>query len=471
MLVFLCLVKIKEGVMNIIIVGCGKVGYTLVDQLSGESHSLVVIDEKPEQVRKITDTLDAMGVIGNGVSYQTLCEAGIRTADLLIAVTGSDEQNLLCCVLARKNGHCQAIARVRNPLYNPVTDFLKKEFDLAMIINPERAAADEIFHLFRFPTAIKIDYFVNGKVELMHFRIGKNSHLKDQRVLYIKNHLQMNILVGPVKRGEEIHIPNGDFIFRENDVVSFIGTRKEFLCFFEKLHLLSNPVKTAILAGGGKISFYLAKLLLAAGTDTTIIEMNKERCEYLSEVLPKANIIHGDATDEWLLEQEGLGAAQGFAALTDLDEENILLSLHVKKKTDAKVITKVNRVNFASVISGLELDTVMYPRVITSNYIVRYVRVMENSLHKRMSGSDVERLYLLEDGRAEALEFVIREPSGITDVPLCALKIKRNILIGCIYRNGEVILPGGQDTIQVKDSVIVFVSGYKIANIREILEA
>lgn len=456
--------------MKIIIVGCGKVGYTLVEQLSGEDHDLVVIDEKQEQVENITESLDAMGVIGNGVSRKTLEEAGIDAADLLIAVTGSDEQNLLCCVIAKSSWHCQTIARVRNPVYNPEKYFFRKEFSLAMIINPEQLAADEIFNIFRFPTAVKIDHFVNGHVELLHFRVGKDSPLIDKRVVDIRNNIQGNILIGTVKRDEEVMIPNGDFILRVNDVVGILATRKDALAFFEKIKLLSNPVKNAVLAGGGKISFYLAQYLLATGTETTIIEIDHNRCEYLSESLPKATIIQGDATDEWLLEQEGAHIAQGFAALTDLDEENILLSLHVMKHSNAKVITKVNRVNFASVINELSLDTVIYPRVITADHIVRYVRMMQNSLHKRMSGSDVERLYRLEDGKAEAMEFIIKENSEVTNVPLCELKLRRNILIGCIYRNGMVIVPGGQDRIQIRDSVIIILSGYKISDIKDILQ-
>ena len=456
--------------MDIIIVGCGKVGYTLVEQLSGESHSLVVIDKKAEQVANITESLDAMGIVGDGVSYETLYEAGIKTADLLIAVTGSDEQNFLCCLLAKKNPGCHTIARVRNPVYNSEISYFKRKLGINLIINPEYAAADEIFHIFRFPTAVKIDHFVNGQVELLHFRIGKNSPLIDQKILNIRNTLQCNVLICTIKRDETVMIPNGEFIFRENDVVSMIASRKEALGFFEKIRILTNPVKSAVLAGGGKISFYLAKLLLATGTDTTIIEIDHDRCEYLSEALPKATIINGDATDEWLLEQEGVHYAKGFAALTDLDEENILLSLHIKKKAEAKVITKVNRVNFASVISELDLDTVIYPRVITADHIVRYVRMMENSRKNRMIGSDVERLYRLQDGKAEAMEFIIKEPSAVTDTPLCKLKLRKNILNGCIYRAGKVILPGGQDEIKVKDSVIIILSGYKIADIKDILE-
>ncbi|MCI8390993.1 MAG: Trk system potassium transporter TrkA [Roseburia sp.] len=451
--------------MNIIIVGCGKVGRTLVEQLSNEDHDIVVIDENPEKVESISNEQDAMGITGNGINHQTLIEAGIMTADLLIAVTGDDEKNLLCCVIAKKTGHCQTIARVRNPVYNNEIAFLKKEFGLAMIINPELTAANEISRIFQFPSAIRVDSFAKGHVELLHFKVGKNSPLIRLKLFNLHQTLRTNVLVCTVIRGEEVIIPNGDFEFQENDIVAIASRRQDAIAFFERIGIMKHKVQTAILAGGGKLSYYLAKILIASGIHVTIIEVSHKRCDELAELLPKATIICGDATDQALLAEEGLEHTQGFAALTGLDEENILLSLYAGDVSNATTVTKVNRITFNSVINELNLGSIIYPRVITADYILKYVRSANYSRN-----SNVETLYKLANGKAEALEFLIKADSAVAGIPLQKLRLRKNTLIGCIYRNGNVILPSGQDAMMAGDSVIVVLSGYRISDIQEILE-
>lgn len=453
--------------MNIIIVGCGKVGCTLVEALSIENHNIVVIDSRPEKVSALTDTVDVMGIVGNGVSHTTLKQAGIETADLLIAVTGSDEENLLCCVIAKKSGHCQTIARIRNPIYNEEKDFLQKEFGLSMIINPELTAANEISKVFQFPSAIRVDTFAKGRVELLHFKIGNNSPLCGLKLSKFHATLHCNdILVCTIARNsEEVIIPNGDFEFQENDVVAIASERRNAIDFFRKIGIVKNRVGNAILAGGGKVSYYLAKSLLASGIRVTIIEVDRERCDILSELLPHATVICGDATDQNLLLQEGLEHAQGFAALTGLDEENILLSLYANDISNAKTVTKINRINFHSVINELNLGSIIYPRIITSDYILKYVRSTYNS-----KDSNVETLYKLANGKAEALEFIIKADSAVAGIPLADLHFRKNTLICCIYRNGKVIIPSGQDIMMAGDSVLVVLSGYRISDIKEILE-
>lgn len=451
--------------MKIIIVGCGKVGYTLVEQLSGEEHDIVVIDERAEKVNSITEELDAMGIVGNGVSYQTLSEAGIKNADLLIAVTGSDEQNLLCCVIAKKAGHCKTIARVRNPIYNNEIAFLREELGLAMIINPEFTSASEIARIFQFPSAVKIDTFSKGRIELLHFRITKECLLNNYELIHIRNTLKCDVLVCMVTRGDEVIIPKGDFVFQEGDVIAIVATPPKASEFFRKIGIGTNRIHTAMIVGGGTIAYYLARRLLSVGIETKIIDWNPARCEELSELLPKATIICGDGTDQRLLMQEGLESVDGFAALTGLDEENILLSLYAKKVSHAKTVTKINRINFTSVLNDIELDSITYPRLLTADVITKYVRSMNESLH-----INVENLYKLEDGRAEALEFYIKEASEVTDIPLGKLRIRKNILICCINRRGQIIIPGGQDTLQVGDSVIVVLTHSRLNDIKEILE-
>ncbi|MCM1185831.1 MAG: Trk system potassium transporter TrkA [Lachnoclostridium sp.] len=451
--------------MNIIIVGCGKVGSTLVEQLNGENHNIVVIDENESRVKSITDDLDAMGIVGNGVSYQTLKDAGISRADLLIAVTGSDEQNLLCCVIAKKTGNCKTIARVRNPIYNTEVAFLRKELGLAMIINPELACASEIARIFQFPSAVKIDTFSKGRIELLRFRVTAQCLLNNYELIHVRTTLKCDVLVCMVTRGEEVLIPKGDFVFREGDVVAIVSTPPKANDFFKKIGIETGKIHTAMIIGGGAISYYLARRLLSIGITTKIIDPDPVRCEQLHELLPKATIICGNGTDEKLLRQEGLETVDGFAALTGLDEENILLSLLAKKSSHAKAVTKINRINFNSVLEDIKLDSITFPRLITADIIIKYARSMNESLD-----SNVENLYKLEDGRAEALEFYIKEASDVTGTPLSKMRLKKNLLICCITRNSQVILPNGQDELMVGDSVVVVTTQSRLNDIKDILE-
>ena len=452
--------------MEIIIVGCGKVGYTLATQLSNEDHNIVVVDKNPDKVEHITSDLDAMGVVGNGVSYQTLQEAGVSSADLVIAVTGSDEENLLCCVIAKKAGNCKTIARVRNPIYNEEIDFLKEEFGLSMVINPELTAAGEIAKIFQFPAAIRVDTFARGHVELLHCKLTKDSPLVGIKLMQLFHKLKVNVLVCEVIRGEDVIIPNGNFVFEEGDIIAIASNRANARDFFKKAGIMKNPVKNAILAGGGKISYYLAKILMLSGIQVKIIEKDLARCDFLSAELPDATIILGDATDQTLLDEEQFASTDGFACLTGLDEENILLALHVNSNSKAKTVTKVNRISFQNVIDNLDIGSIIYPRVATADRIVKYVRSSSAAQHD----NNVETLYKLANGKAEALEFNITDRSRITDIPLQQLNIRENTLIGSIYRNGQVIFPGGQDMIKVGDTVMVVLSGYRLSDIEDILE-
>ncbi len=451
--------------MQIIIVGCGKVGYTLVEQLNGEDHNIVVIDLKEDKVRSVTDELDAMGIVGNGTSFQTLMEAGIKQADLLIAVTNSDEQNLLCCVIAKKAGHCKTIARVRNPIYTTELEFLRKELGLAMIINPEMASASEIARIFQFPSAVKIDAFSKGRIEMIHFRVTEDCKLNNYGLIHIRTTLKCEVLVCTVTRGDRIIIPRGDFIFQAGDMVAIVTTPANANDFFRKIGINIGRIHTAMIVGGGTIGYYLAKRLLSIGTQVKIIDMDPKRCEQLSELLPKATIICGNGIDQNLLMEEGLAHVQGFAALTGLDEENILLSLYAKKASKAKVVTKINRISFNSVLDDLKLDSITYPRLLTADTITKYARSMNESLH-----SNVENLYKLQDGKVEALEFYIKDDNPlITNIPLLKLPIKKNILICCINRHNNIIIPGGQDVIMPGDSVVVVLTGERLNDITDIL--
>lgn len=451
--------------MQIIIVGCGKVGRTLADQLQEENTDLTLIDLMPEKLNAITEDIDAMGIVGNGASINTLMEAGIDTADILIAVTASDELNLLCCLIAQKTGHCHTIARVRNPIYSKEIGFLKERLGVTMIINPEFAAAQEISRLLRFPSAIKIDTFARGRVELLKFKVLPEFGLDGMSVSRISDTFRCDILICAIESPDNVIIPGGNSIIRDGDMVSILAAPKNAAMFFRKIGLKTNQVKNAIIAGGGTISYYLAQALLDMNIDIKIIEKDKIRCEVLSDLLPDAIIINGDATDRSLLMEEGLAKAEAFVTLTNLDEENIFLSLFAKNVSQAKLVAKVNRLSFDDVIDSLDIGSVIYPKYITADYILQYVRAMQNSI-----GSNVETLYHILDNRAEALEFSIHENAPVVGKTLSELNLKRNLLVGCIHRKGVVSIPRGNDQIKVGDTVIIVTTDKGLRDIGDILE-
>lgn len=450
--------------MNIIIVGCGKVGITLAETLSSEDHNISLVDTSTDTLSNIPESLDALRISGNGASFSTLQEAGIESAHLLIAVTNSDELNLLCCLVAKKVAKCQTIARVRDPIYHQELGFIKEKMGISMIINPELTAATEIARLLRFPSAIKIDTFAKGRVELLKFRLKPEFKLNGVPIHRMAARINSNVLICAVERGNEVTIPDGNFILQDNDLLSIIASPTHAAAFFHYIGLKTNQVKNTMIVGGGTIGYYTAKQLLEMKIDTRIVEIDKARCDQLSELLPAATIIHGDGTDRQLLIEEGLTRAEAFVTLTNMDEENILLSLFAKSNSDAKLVTKVNRLSFTDIINNLDIGSVIYPTNLTADYILRYVRAMSNSI-----GSNVETLYKILDGRAEALEFVVREKSAVTDIPLSQLPLKKNLLIGCIHRNGVIKIPRGQDSIKVGDSVIVVTTRKGLDDIQDIL--
>ena len=452
--------------MNIIIAGCGKVGRALAEQLSREKHDITVIDRKPEAIQQITNIADVRGVVGNGASFEIQMDAGIDTADLMIAVTDADEVNLLCCLIAKKAGGCQTIARVRNPVYHHEIHHIKDELGLSMVINPEWAAAMEMARLLRFPSAIDIDTFANGRIELLRFQLEEQNPLCNNKIKDLHMLSRCEVLICIVERGNEVLIPSGEVELKAGDMISVVASPVNASRFFKTIGIETNQVKNTMIIGGGKISFYLAKRLLEMGIQVKIIEKDRDACERLCEILPKAMIINGDGTDRELLAEEGLAKAEGFAALTNMDEENVMLALYAKSMSKAKKITKVNRNTFDTIIGSLNIGSLIYPKHITSETILQYVRAMQNSI-----GSNVETLYRLVDGNAEALEFVIKGKSEVTDIPLQELQLKPHILVCAINRKGKIIIPKGQDCIQEGDSVVIITTdcgAYK--DIRDIMK-
>lgn len=454
----------KENGLKIIIVGCGKVGANLVDQLSKEGHDITVIDKKAEKIQDITNTYDVMGLVGNGASYSTQMEAGIEETDLIIAVTDSDELNLLCCTVAKRVGKCAAIARVRTPDYSEETGYLREQLGLAIIINPELEAAREVARILYLPTALEVNSFAHGQAELVKFKVPEGNLLNGLSLAYLGKNITNDILICAVERNGEVYMPNGDFVLQSGDVVSFVSERHIARDFLKQIGLATRQVKDTMIIGASKAAYYLAKELLNMGISVKIIEKEKENCESLSVKLPKAIIINGDGTDPDILKEEGIETVQSFIPLTGIDEENIMLTLYAKQVSKAKVVTKINRVNYKQVINNLDLGSLVYPKYITSEAIIAYVRAKKNSM-----GSNIETLYHMFDSRVEAIEFIVEENSKVSGVPIKDLKLKKDVLISFINHNGHIIIPTGNDEIEDGDTVMIVTKNTGFTGIDDIV--
>lgn len=453
----------RQG-LKIIIVGCGKVGSTLVEQLCREGHDITIIDNNADKIQELTNLYDVMGLVGNGASYSVQMEAGIEGTDLIIAVTDSDELNLLCCTVAKRVGNCAAIARVRNPDYSKEVDYLREKLGLAMIINPELEAAKEIARILYLPTALEVNSFAHGQAELIKFKVPEDNLLDGITIAQLDQKVPDKVLVCAIERNGDVSIPSGNSTIIAGDVISFLAPRNTIKRFLQHISVKNKKVRSTMIIGGGKAAFYLATQLLNMGISVKIIEQNRARCEELSLLLPKAIIINGDGTDEELLKEEGLGVMESFVPLTGLDEENVMLTLHARQFEGTKVITKINRITFKSVINSLDLGSVIYPKLITSEAIIAYVRAKANSMD-----SNIETLYHMFDSRVEAIEFRIDQPSEVTDVPLMNLKLKDHLLVAFINRNGSIILPSGQDCICLGDTVMIVTTHTGFVDIQDIL--
>ena len=455
--------------MKIIILGCGKVGYNLAEQLTREGHDITIIDSRDDKVENACNKLDIMGLQGNGTSYLVQEEAGVADADLMIAVTDKDEINLLACLIAKKAGNCQTIARVRNPEYHREIGFLKEELGLSMVINPELAAAAEIGRLIQVPSAMEIDTFAKGKVNLVKFEIPMNSAWAGMKIMEVSSRMRGEFLICIIERkGKdgmgEVVIPDGNTYLQGGDKISVIVPPERMNDLFGKMGVSHRIIKNVMIVGGGKISYYLAEHLLKSRIKVKIVEINREKCEELSEKLPDAMIIHGDAANETLLSEEGIQNMDAFVSLTNFDEENIMLSLYANKESKAKLFTKVNRIAFEGVINDIPIGSIVSPKNLTAEYIIQHVRSMQNSI-----GSNVETVYRMVHNKVEALEFNVKEDSKVTNVSLAELKLKPNLLICSIIRNGRRITPSGQDMILKGDSVVVVTTNIGLNDIQEIM--
>lgn len=437
--------------VKIIVVGIGKVGYTVADQLSNEDHDVTIIDTNEKVLNSALNNLDVIAVGGNGTTRRVLLDAGVEDSDLVIALTGSDELNLLCCLLATKLGANGTIARVRSPEYSEDIRLIKDSLGLSMAINPEREAAEEILRILKYPSAKNIDTFAKGKISIVSFTATKTCTLCGKAVKDSFSVLKTRALACAVERNDKIFIPFGDSVIKENDVVAVLVAPDETPMFFKEIGLPVNTVKKTMIIGGGRIGLYLATEMCRLNMDTTIVESNPKTAENLSYLLPKANIICGDGTNRALLMEEGLQESSAICCLTGIDEENLILSLFAKKVApNIKTIAKINRTAFNEVVNSLDIGSVIYPKYITASQILQHVRAKKNNI-----GNNVETLYKIIDNKVEALEFHVSEESELINTSLEELQLRNNVIIGSINRKGKVFIPCGKDSLQIGDSVVV----------------
>ncbi len=452
--------------MNIIVVGCGKVGLTLADQLNHEGHNITIIDSNEKVLRHAVEALDVMGIQGNGAMLKTQSEAGVKDADVLIATTDSDEINMLCCLIAKKEGNCATIARIRDPQYTDEVVYLRDELNLALVINPEMAAAKEVERLLRFPSAMKIDSFSRGRLDLIRTRIPEKSRLCGLKLYELPKICHVEVLICTIQRAGEVMIPSGNDEIRAGDEISFIAKPNQVMQFFSNVGIDYVPIKSCMIVGGGKVSYYIAKYIQETKLNIKlkIIELNKDRCEYLASEFPKVTIINGDGADQQLLKREGIENIDAFCSLTGFDEENIMLSLYAGKLSKARLVTKINRIAFEDVTKDMNLGSVIYPKQIVADLIVQYVRALKNS-----EGSNVETLYKIADGRAEALEFKVGSDPELINKTFAEMKLKPHVLVGAIIRDHRIITPRGADFLLPGDRVIIVTTNTGFNDLNDIL--
>ena len=449
--------------MNIVIVGAGKVGETLIGNLVREKHDVAIVDSDYEIVKNIVDRYDVKGIVGGGLERNVLIDAGTEKADFFIACTSRDEMNILCCVLAKKIGAQRTIARVRDPEYFKEMENMRTDLGLDYSFNPELATAIEIAQVLKFPSALSVESFAGGRTRMAEFEITANNPLVGKNLQQISREYGKKILIGVVQRGEKIIIPHGDYIVESGDLIHIIGDEQEIVSFCKELKIFKRRAKSVFIIGGGKITYYLAQDLLNSGVSVKIVEKDEERAEELSELLPKATILIGDGTYQEVLDEENLKGNDACITLTGMDEENVMISLYAKSRKVDKTVTKIDRPSVLQLVSTLGLGTVVSPRNVIANHIVRFVRSFSSD---KDEGADT--LYKIGN-RAEALEFTVVDGFKGINVPLKELTLKKSVLIGGIVRDNEFILPSGDSTLNVGDRVIVVSEEKQFTKLSQIL--
>lgn len=452
--------------MNIIVVGCGKIGTTILENLVTEGHNVTAVDNRPRPLADITNIHDVITVCGNGGDCETLAEAGVASADLVVAATGSDEVNMLCCYMAGRMGAANTVARIRNPEYNDRSLLtMKQHLNLSLAINPDKLAAQDLYHTLRLPAAVKVETFSGRNFEMIELKLKADSPLVGMPLSEARNRFKAKFLICVVQRGGRVCIPDGNFVLQDGDKIGLTAARGEMNKLIKAMGLTKKQTRKVMILGGSRTAYYLAKRLLTAGVEVKIIDKDRAVCESLSELLPDATVIYGDGTQQEMLLEEGLESTDAFVALTGMDEQNILLSFFAVARNVPKVIAKASRRELGALAEQLGLDNVVSPRSIVADLLVQYARALENSM-----GSNVETLYRLMDDGAEALVFKVADDPRLVRIPLKELQLKSQVLVAGILRGRETVIPTGADTILPDDRVVVITAGHRLNDLADILK-
>ncbi len=451
--------------MKIVVAGLGKIGLTVLSNLVSEGHDVVGIDVNDDVVKEASNRYDAMFACGNASDCSLMQEVGVSACELFVAVTDSDETNMLSCFLAGRMGAAHTLARIRTPEYNDdELGFLRKNLAISESLNPERSAAKEIYNILKFPSAVNIETFSSGHFEMVELVLKADSVLDGMTLAQMRKAYDAKFLVCAVQRGDEVFIPGGGFVLKGGDRIGVTASHAEITKLLRQLGILQKKARNIMILGASRTAYYLAKLLVASGNNVKIIERDKARCEEFSDAIPEAALICGDGARTDLLKEEGIRTMDAFVALTGMDEENILISYFALSQGVPKVISKVNRTEIATLSEKLGVDSIVSPRKLVGNIVTRYARALQSSV-----GSSVETLYRLMDGKAEALEFKVRSDFAFMEIPLRELHLKKNVLIAGIVRGGKPIIPSGDDAILPEDRVVVIASGVTLGDLADIL--
>ncbi len=451
--------------MEIVIIGLGRIGRTVLKNLAEEGHTVTIIDEDKPKVENLIEKYDVLGVIGNGVCMDIQKEAGVNHADLVIALTRSDEHNILACLVAKKVGAKNTVARVRNPDYRQQINAMKDELGIAMVVNPERETANEIFNLINLPSVAQIEHFAKGKVSLVEIVVEKGCSLIGETLISLGKRLSSKVLICAVQRGSEVVIPSGNFKIEEGDKIHFTSEAKALGDFLHEVNLVKSPFKNIMIVGGGRVGYYLADALSKKKYAVKLIVNDRYEAEILAEQLPRVTVICGDGAQHELLIEEGIEAMDAFVALTDIDEENMIVSMFANKKKVKKTITQIKSEDLYDMLDELNIKNKVSPKHIVASRVTSYIRALANS-----RGSNVLTLYQLVNNKVEALEFSAKQQASFYDKPLKELKIKNNCLIACIIRKNDVIIPNGDSSIKLGDNVVVVTTHKNFDDLTDVFE-
>lgn len=454
--------------MRIVVVGAGKVGRVLTEQLAAEKHDIVVIDQDSDLIESLVNIYDVRGVAGNGGCYDIQKDAFEDGADLLIATTSSDETNILACLVAKKLGTPHTIARIRNPEYEKQLHFMREELGLSMVVNPEKATAREIARVLRFPSAIKREQFCRQRFELVEYRINEGNPLVGLQLSDLYRNIRVKILICAVARGQQTIIPTGATVLQKGDKIYLTASARELESFFRKLNIFKARANNIMIVGASRITYYLVKELQDIQKRVTVIDSNAARCQAMSEKFPGVLVIHGDGADSELLSEERISEMDAFVPLTGLDETNIILAMYASQFPNCKVVAKINRPSFADLANQKGLvDSVVSTAAVTSETIARYVRAMQNSF----DSDNIKTLHRLVGGRVEALEFNVGPGLPFIGVPLKDLNLREGMLVaGIVRQNGAPVIPSGADALQEGDDVVIVTTDTTLHALRDIVK-